>query len=179
MRALARAAAASLLAVAAVFPVMAAPESACITATPAESIVCRFYERYLDLRPAGLPTERQQAKLAPFLSRRLLGLLDRARLEQQDFARRSPDEKPPFVDGCLFTSLFEGLDRFEVLSTDPQTEGTIHVVVRFGYRDAAPWQDVIVVEPESDRFVIDDILFSGAGEFNPPGRLTNRLAPQP
>lgn len=176
MRALARTAAASLLLLAAALPVMAAPDNTCTTGTPAESIVCRFYERYLDLRPVGLPTKRQQAKLAPFLSHRLLVLLERARLEQQDFVRRSPDEKPPFADGCLFTSLFEGLDRFEVVSTDPQTEGTIHVVVRFGYGDAAPWQDVIVVTPESDHYVIDDILFSGAGEFNPSGRLTDRLA---
>ena len=157
---------------------MAAPDQACTTGTPAEYVVCRFYERYLDLRPVGLPTKRQQSKLAPFLSRRLLALFERARLEQQDFARRSPGEKPPFADGCLFTSLFEGLDRFEVTSTDPQTEGTIHVVVRFGYQDAPTWQDTVVVTRESDRYVIDDILFSGAGEFNPPGRLSDALARQ-
>jgi hypothetical protein len=155
---------------------MAEP-GACTTGTPAESIVCRFYERYLDLRPGGLPTKKQRAKLSPFLSRRLLALLDRARLEQEDFARRFPDEKPPFVDGCLFASLFEGPDRFEVLSADPRPDGTIHVAVRFGYQDAMPWEDVVEVTRQGDHYAIDDILFAGAGEFNPPGRLTDRLGP--
>jgi hypothetical protein len=167
---------AAFLALAVAFPVMAAQDTACATGTPAESIVCRLYERYLELRPAGLPTRKQQAKLAPFLSRRLLSLLDRARLEQQDHARRFPDEKPPFVDGSLFASLFEGPDRFEVLSADPRADG-IHVAVRFGYRDAAPWEDVIVVVRQGRDYAIDDILFGGAGEFNPAGRLTDRLPP--
>lgn len=30
---------------------------------------------------------------------------------------------------------------------------------------------------EGGRYVIDDIVFSGAGEFNPPGRLSERLKP--
>ena len=177
MRALASTIAGVLLALSAARPSAAGSDApACTTGTPAESVVCHFYERYLDLRPAGLPTRRQQSKLAPFLSRRLLALLDRARLEQEDFTRRFPDEKPPFADGCLFASLFEGPDRFEVLSTDPQTDGTIHVAVRFGYQDAPPWQDVIVVVRQGDHYAIDDIVFSGAGEFNPPGRLVDHLA---
>ena len=148
----------------------------CEGGSPAEAAVCGLYETYLEVRPAGLPTQRQQRAFAPYLSRRLLALMDEARREQKDFARRFPDEKPPFVDGCLFASLFEGPDRFELVSTDPKQDGTTRVTVRFGYQDAKPWEDTIVVAREGKRLVVDDVLFGGAGEFNPPGSLAEGLA---
>lgn len=33
------------------------------------------------------------------------------------------------------------------------------------------------VKQEGGRYVIDGVLFSGAGELNPPGRLSERLKP--
>ena len=101
--------------------------------------------------------------------------MDDARREQERFAQSHPDEKPPWVDGCLFASLFEGPDRFEIVGSEPQADGTTRLTVRFGYRDAPAWQDAVIVARDGERWVIDDFVFSGAGQFNAPGRLSDSL----
>ena len=50
------------------------------------------------------------------------------------------------------------------------------MVVRFGYQDAEPWEDAVRVTYVEGRTAIADIVFSGAGRFNPGGRLSERLA---
>ena len=158
-----------------------------------EGIVACFYSEVIALRPAGLPSAAQQRRLAPYLSRRLVDLRDAARDHQADFARRFPDEKPPFVGGSLFVSLFEGANRFEVLRSEAartlaregggagevlaQADGGTRVVVRFWYEEGVdPWEDSAVVVRDGDRIVIDELVFSGAGDFNPPGKLSEILA---
>lgn len=136
--------------------------------------MCLFYMRYLEVRPAGLPTAAQQATLAPWLSDRLEARFDEARVLQAQFRSQHPGEKPPLVDGCLFASLFEGPTAFEVGVAAIGGDVT-RVPVRFRYGNEASWQDVIVLTREGPRFVIDDIEFAGAGPFNPPGRLSEAL----
>ncbi len=144
------------------------------TDTPA-GIVCRFYRSYLAMKPFGLPTPTERKTLDPMMSQRLRRALDLAGTTQMDYIRRHPGDKPPFVDGSLFTSLFEGARGFEIASVhaDPDT-GTI-VTVRFEYDAATRWLDRVLVKRERERLVVEDVLFSGAGAFNPPGRLTERL----
>ena len=136
--------------------------------------VTRFYERYVALKVDGLPSPAQQRELAPFLSRRLLRLLDDARAHQQKQAKAHPDEKPPWADGCLFASLFEGPKTAEVERSERKAAEQWHVVVRFAH-DEARWQDTVVVTREAGRTVIDDVLLGGAGAFNPSGRLSESL----
>jgi hypothetical protein len=57
--------------------------------------------------------------------------------------------------------------------SDPDT-GTI-VTVRFEYDPRTRWLDRVLVKRERDALVVEDVLFSGVGAFNPPGRLTERL----
>jgi hypothetical protein len=141
-----------------------------------QGVVCRFYTAYLELRPSGLPTPEQQAALAPWMSERLERRLDAARQVQALFRASNPGEKPPFVDGCLFASLFEGPTSFEV--GDAVHGGDqVRVAVRFRYGTEAHWQDEMVLTREGSAYVIDDIVFTGAGAFNPPGRLSERLEP--
>jgi hypothetical protein len=141
-----------------------------------EGVVCRFYQIYLETRPVGLPTPPEQRLLAPYLTTDLLALMEGARAYGADFEAAHPDEKPPFVDGTLFTSLFEGADRFEIVRSEPTTSGGALVIVRFGYEDLEPWEDTVIVMRRGDRYAIDDIVFSGVGTFNPAGRLTEVLS---
>ena len=53
--------------------------------------------------------------------------------------------------------------------------GVTRVPVQFRYGTEAAWQDVVVLVREGSGYVIDDIEFSGAGPFNPPGRLSEAL----
>jgi hypothetical protein len=148
----------------------------CPAAETPSTIVARFYTLYLKLGPVGLPTRKQEQAIAPFLSHRLRELFKQARSHQAVFMRKHPDEKPPWADGCLFASLFEGPKRFKMSSVARQADGTSRVTVHFWYDErSAGWEDAVVVREEDGRFVIDDILLSGAGPFNPPGRLSENL----
>ncbi len=146
----------------------------CAAADTPEGAVCGFYTRYLEVRPAGLPTPGQQAALAPWLSDSLEARLDAARRAQAQFRAEYPGEKPPLVDGCLFASLFEGPTSFAI---EPATAegGVSRVPVQFRYGTDAAWRDVVVLVSEGPRYVIDDIEYEGAGPFNPPGRLSEAL----
>ena len=53
--------------------------------------------------------------------------------------------------------------------------GVTRVPVQFRYGTEAAWQDVVVLVREGSGYAIDDIEFSGAGPFNPPGRLSDVL----
>jgi hypothetical protein len=138
--------------------------------TPVEG----FYRLYLKTYPIGLPTKEQEQAMAPYLSKRLLGLIDEARSYQEGFKRQFPDEKPPWVEGCLFASLFEGPTRFKISRVVANSDGTSTVTVHF-WHETSDWEDAVIVRTEANNFVIDDFLMSGAGPFNPPGRLSERL----
>ena len=148
----------------------------CAEIHQATGVVCRFYQAHLEIRPIGLPTPAQQRVLAPYLTPALMGRIDDARRYQEEFEAEHPDEKPPFVDGSLFTSMYEGFDRFEIVRSEPDASGGAKVIVRFEYKDAPPWEDAVIVTREGDRYAIDDMVFSGAGAFNPAHRLTEALS---
>ena len=152
----------------------AGPVPTCPETDTAQGAVCAFYTTYLEVRPSGLPTPAQEAALEPWLSNRLEARLTEARRVQADFRERQPGEKPPLVDGCLFASLFEGPTSFTV-GIATATDGVTRVPVQFRYGSEAQWEDVVVLTREGSAYVIDDIEFAGAGPFNPPGRLSDRL----
>jgi len=151
--------------------------SGCADTVSPAGVVCGFYQRCLQLRPVGLPSDVQQEALAPFLSERLERLLDDARARQTEFGQQFPAEKPPLAEGSLFASLFEAPTAFEVAAPvkGASKTGVTRVPVNFRYGNEAVWQDVVVVKWQQNRYVIDDIEYAGAGDFNPPRRLTETL----
>jgi hypothetical protein len=139
--------------------------------------VGRFYGAYVGHRISGAPTDSQLAALTPHLSDTLRGLLAAARRMHDAEARRAPGEKPSFTDGDLFSSLFEGPSRFEVLVAD--TSGPPYrVPVRLSYDGATPpvtWTDTALVVRENDRLVVGDIVFGGTWDFGNKGSLRRGL----
>ena len=73
-----------------------------------------FYAERQRLGVAGAPNAEQLAALAPLVSDTLRALLDAARRLRDAESARAPEEKPPFVEGDLFSSLFEGPTAFAV-----------------------------------------------------------------
>ena len=140
-----------------------------------EAVACGFYAAVVEAHPVGLPSSEEMTTLAPYLSTSLRSAIEEARAYQAAYATAHPDEKPPFADGSLFTSLFEGADRFELVRVDEGPGRDTGVVVRLGYQDAAPWEDTVVLRREEGRLVVADVVFGGAGAFNPPGRLSEML----
>lgn len=155
--------------------------------TKAAECVRQFYSTYIANKPAGLPSGSDLERLRPFLSTRLHGLIVAALQYQESWIAQhppipSPDggppiiDKPPFVDGDYFSSLFEGPRRFKVVRTVSGPVATWKVTVHFWYEPHDPgWEDTVVVVEERGRYVIDDVLFAGAGDFNPSGRLSDSL----
>jgi hypothetical protein len=138
-----------------------------------------FYRLYLKTHPIGLPTQEQEQAMSPYLSGRLLALIDKARSYQETFKRKYPDDKPPWIEGCLFASLFEGPTRFKVSNIVANADGTSTVKVHFWYETSGDqkfdWEDSVIVRRETKGFVIDDFVMSGAGPFNPARRLSEEL----
>jgi hypothetical protein len=150
------------------------------------SVVERFYATYLTDRQGGLPSGDHLERLRPFLSDNLNASILAALQYQESYIASHPDKpmptgppvsyKPPFVDGDYFSSLFEGPTSFKVVRAVPAPSGSWKVYVHFWYdASLAGWEDEVVVAEQRARYVIDDVLFTGAGPFNPSGRLSDRL----
>ncbi len=145
-------------------------------ATRAES----FYRAYAASRASGLPEPAQQQRLAPWLSPKLLARFDAARAIQAECIRLHPTDKPPLIEGDLFSSLFEGAQAYD--ASGATVEGnTARVTMRFRYgdegsTDVVRWSDTYeLVRMSADAaWTLDDIVYGGEWAFG-PGR-GSRLA---
>jgi len=169
-----RAAAGAMLALFLAAGLQAAPAAA-----PADR-VSSFLRAYRRLGFSGLPNAREEKALAPFLSPRLRELMAKARAEQTTFAAKNPGEKPPLVEGDLFSSLFEGPTSFTVGETRIDGNRAVTTVV-FSYADpvskapAFSWKDRYLLVQLGARWLLDDVEYAGDWDFAPFGRLSEAL----
>lgn len=127
----------------------------------------KFYQAYLKLNPSGLPTEEQMKVFSPLLSRELIDLIAAARREQQKFIKDNPDEKPPWIEGSLFVSSFEGAHSF-TLGTPSINENKASIPVYLEYREGktvVKWIDVIVLENADKEWRVWDIFMNAPWPF--------------
>jgi len=166
------------------------PLSGQTTASTPQALVARFYTLCVKHHVAGLPLKAKARKaLRPLLSEDLRRQIGDGEACQADFIRQFPDPpppvnprapqviyKPPFVDCCLFTSTPDGTPTsFTLGTTKVLRDGRYQVVVNFFLRDSMggiKWRDAAIVKRESDRFVIDNVVFDA--DRKPAGYL-----PQP
>src|SRR5690349_21006024 len=122
-------------------------------------VVERFYATAMAQKVSGAPTSAQLATLAPYLSDTLRALLDAARRRSEADAARNPNEKPMFVEGDLFSSLFEGPNAVDVAGDSARGDQRV-ATVRMTATSANPpvtWTDRVVLTRRAGRYVIDDI----------------------
>ena len=161
---------------------LAAVLAGCLSAcgkpeSPTGNVVERFYQARLASGTAGVPDEKQLRALSPYLGEELRGLLEQARKRQLEDIAAAPGDKPAFVDGDLFSSLFEGPTSFQ-LGADELTGDTHRVSVQFAYDKQQPvvsWTDKVVVKEEQGKPVIVDIEYGGTWEFGNKGALVSML----
>ena len=145
-----------------------------------ELLVKRFYATYFETRPSGLPTEAQLKILSPYFGPELAALFVKARKYQADYIKRYPDDKPPLIEGDLFSSLFEGPTGFEVGPVE-RIDQRYKVTVRFSRVDPRDpknvfrWKDSVIVERQGVRFVIENVEFLGDWPFKIGDRLSDVL----
>ena len=139
-----------------------------------------FLAQYREQFFRGLPNATQAAALAPHLSPRLNGLLRDALAGQQAYKARYPSDKPPMIDGDIFSSLFEGASSGEI-DTVEGTDGHVAVRVKYIYRDPEThkvnetWPDRFLLIQDGSGWLIDDIEYLGGWDFAPRGRLSAAL----
>lgn len=139
-----------------------------------------FYTELRRLGVSGLPEETAWEKLRGFCSESLGGALDRAVKEQAEFMRKFPDEKPPWIEGDLFSSLFEGPRQFQVGKAKVQGE-MAEVPVECSYTEGdetTKWIDVLILSKSGDAWLIDDVRYGGEWDFANSGTLKEALEPE-
>jgi hypothetical protein len=124
----------------------------------------RFYRTYLELGVRGLPDEKELKSLAPYLTDDLRRLFERAQRRQRRFVREnSPDAKPPWTDGDLFTSLFEGAQTFKIgaaKTRGARTEVSV-ALQRRENGEIVQWTDALVLIETKKGWRVDNILLKG------------------
>jgi len=145
-----------------------------------ESVARAFYSELRRLGVLGLPGEGQWAILEPFCSGTLGGALERAVGEQEAFIRRHPDEKPPWIEGDLFSSLFEGPRQFQIGLVEIRGE-TAEVAVDCTHTEGGEtvtWRDTLILVKEEGKWLIDDVSYGGTWDFANSGTLKEALVPE-
>ena len=156
--------------------------------SPAE-VAGKCYTAYLaDDRPSGVPDREKLKTLEPFISKSLAQLLRVALDYRERWIKEHPPElgsdgvqvvlKPPFTDGVLFSSLFEGPTGFQV-GRVTEVNGEYHVDLDLYYDEESQptfrWKDIAIVLKEDDRFVVDDMELLGDWPFCSHGRVSEIL----
>jgi hypothetical protein len=155
----------------------AADESPCQGQDPTR-VVRAFYDAYIASDGSGLPSGEAMSAYAPMFSQGLIDAIERARVEQQDFIRQHPDEKPPYIEANLFGSLFEGITALEgVAMKSGSAQTTLSVALAYDDKQNAParWKDDVLLRCERGQWRIDDVEYHGGWDFAPRGRLRKGL----
>ncbi|HVX87468.1 MAG TPA: hypothetical protein VG940_00970, partial [Gemmatimonadales bacterium] len=138
-------------------------------------VVEAFYAHLLTYPVTGAPNQGDLPRIAPFLADPLLAELTRAGRLRDSAADAHPDQKPPFADGDLFTSMFEGPTAFSVMAT---RDAPPAVLVHFEHRDSTgstEWVDTVLVARHDTTWVVTDIAYGGTWPMANKGRLRANL----
>jgi hypothetical protein len=143
-----------------------------------DSLARRFLDAYVKFRVSGLPSEEQMKTFSPLLTPEIVALIGAARAEQDDFRKKNPDEKPPWVEGALFSSLFEGVTSYRL--GDPVASGDrASIPVYWEYSEGGEtsrWIDVLSLTRTGDTWKVADIFFCAPWDFRPGPTLRTVLS---
>lgn len=137
-----------------------------------------FYAKVMAAGVRGLPSNENMDGLAPLMTASMRAAVEKARVRQQAFIAAHPDEKPDFIEGSLFTSLFEGPTALESVSAVAKDNGAV-VEVGFVYAQAGAetfrWKDQALLRCEQGRWRLDDVRYGGDWDFASKGQLKQAL----
>lgn len=136
-----------------------------------------FYDKYLALDVRGLPDKDQAWELSRYFSSQIKTLIKTDRRKQEEFIKKHPDEKPPWIEGDLFTSLFEGATSFRVgkMRVKGATREVDVLLHHVSESDKVKWTDTVILKRENKKWVIANIIFKGKWQFKTGSSLLNAL----
>jgi hypothetical protein len=147
-----------------------------------DAIAEDFYAQYLTIG-AGVPEPKELARISPLLSPSLLDLLKGAEAAEAAYAKANAKEAvPPLVEGDLFSSLFEGADKYKVGLCHVSDQNVFCSIVMshseggVGVPKTTDWTDTLILAADKDgSWKVDDILFGGMWDFARMGSLKDTL----
>jgi hypothetical protein len=150
--------------------------------SPSET-AAQFYTLLDGLGVRGVPDSLALDAVQPYLDSTLVGLLVKARHARDSVARLVPREKPPFIDGDLFGSLFEGNTSFGIrrVATRGDTSFAVMAFTNAMQPPTVKWTDTLVIVPRADakpkspQFVIADLRYGASWDFGNRGTLVGSL----
>ncbi len=149
---------------------------------PPSPVVVAFYSWRVASRTTGAPTAAELQQFAPLLSDTLTALLRAASALRDREAARAPNEKPPFAEGDLYSSLFEGPTKFALVrdTVAARQHKTIVAFTHITNGDSYSWTDTVLIGKKQNGKkkpfdVIEDVMYGGAGEFGNHGSLRKNL----
>ena len=136
-----------------------------------------FYEMRLRLGKTGLPDAGEMKAYRAFLCPDLAHMMDAARARQAAWIAANPEEKPPLIEGDLFSSLFEGPDAVSAAGTTVTGDGArVTLAMRAGEGENAPhWKDDLLLARPDGIWCIADVEYRGDWGFANKGRLSEML----
>jgi hypothetical protein len=143
------------------------------------TVALDFLEMHQRLGNSGLPQRDAMAAYDAFLCPTLSTSIRAAQVRQELARAEQPEEKPPLVEGDLFSSLSEGPERFEV--RDTAIEGSLaRVIVAMGNGEgdkATRWKDTLLLQLDDGIWCLADVEYGGDWPFANKGRLSTMLSP--
>ena len=156
--------------------VASAPAPAPAAQSP-EAAVVDFLTMHQRLGNSGLPDAGAMNAYDAFLCPSLGDALRGARVRQEQFKASNPGEKPPLVEGDLFSSLFEGPDSYSAAASKIDGARAL-VTMDLGHGEgsaATRWQDTVSLELDDGIWCISDVQYGGKWPFANQGRLSDSL----
>jgi hypothetical protein len=116
-------------------------------------------------------------KITPLISPALKTLLDDAAKVEGEHTKATNNEEPPYLQGDIFTSMFEGANEFKV-GTCKMTATGGECSVAFTYDPKGKpvkWNDTVVLVADKTGVRVDDIVYGGTWDFGNKGKLSDTL----
>ena len=152
----------------------ASPAAAAEPAQGPVAVTMDFLLMHQRLGNSGLPQRADMGAYDAFLCPSLAQAVRAAQVRQEVAKAERPDEKPPYVEGDLFSSLFEGPDEFE--ARDSVVEGDrarVEIAMGVGSGDQARrWKDTVELRLDEGIWCLEDVAYGGDWPFANKGRLS-------
>ena len=155
---------------------------ATVAAAPAADspagVATAFYTAVSALPVGGVPGAAGQATLAPLVTPELAAALAAARAAEDAHTAATNNEEPPFLEGDIFGSLFEGRTGLGIGDCLESGNG-VNCEVMQSYSDESgdsEWTDTAVLVQVDGAWKVADVIYGGDWEFASTGRLSETLA---
>ena len=136
-----------------------------------------FYDISLSERTGGVPVGDFRARLRGSISPMLDSLIAQAGEAERRHAVRTGNSEPPYLQGDVFSSLFEGATAYEIgkCEADDATVTCDVLLVHDAPEQPVQWTDRVVLVAADGRWAVDDIVYGGDWDFAPKGTLQQLL----